>query len=80
MSIETWENEGGYMPKKEVVTVPVSVTYECDECGEEMTCNSVLTSMPPIYVHGCKNGHRMNSDKQYPRIEHREIPGGSLLL
>lgn len=68
------------MPKKETITVPVKVTYECDECGEEMTCHSVLASAPPIYVHGCTNGHAMNSDVQYPRIEHREIPGGSLLL
>jgi hypothetical protein len=50
-----------------------AVSYQCDICGEDMICYSVLTSMPEIYQYSCFNGHEMNDHKQYPRTEYRKV-------
>lgn len=49
--------------RKEVRTYRVD--YACDVCGEIMEYGGIcLTSYPPQYPHGCKNGH----NKTFPRI------------
>lgn len=56
------------MAEREVAADLIGARYDCDECGEEMTCdhNTVLLTHPPKYQHRCPNGHEKTLLRIYP--------------
>jgi hypothetical protein len=61
------------MSEREHPAVTVVLTYDCDECGEEMTAetDALLLSNPPKWRHRCPNGHRALLLRSYPAVATR---------
>ncbi|AXH49303.1 hypothetical protein HWB76_gp098 [Streptomyces phage Blueeyedbeauty] len=75
--METWENEGGFVPRQDFTVVEVTVHYLCDECGSRMrVCGETLTNDGVVYSYMCleNSDHRHKDTLRYPRTETREVP------
>lgn len=82
MTIEMWENEGGFVyedDSRETRTLvqPVRVDYLCEECNLPMSLPDVAMSWGYATEHRCSNGHMEMLSKNYPYIEYKEISGDS---
>lgn len=50
------------------------VRMRCDVCPGFMNPTGVvLTSLPPLNEHICRNGHKMYSQHTYPRTAYSEV-------